>query len=392
MKKNKFILIVIIISLITIIFGVVFGNMLFNEEQELLLEEEVVTENRVSFVGVGDNLLHSTVYKDAKTSSGSYDFTNMYSEVKPLISQSDIAFINQETPIAGTDMGLSNYPLFNGPTEVAQNLEDVGFDLASLATNHSLDKGVEGLERTYEAFAKTDILTAGSATSQEMSNEIVTFEKNGITFSFLAYTYGTNGMSANNDYSVSYLEKEKITKDIEKAKLISDSVIVSAHWGNENVFEPTEFQEEFAQLFADLEVDVVIGHHPHTIQPVEWKTGIKGNQTLIVYSLGNFVGNMLSVDNSIAGMISFDFLKKSDTNDVTIENVEWIPLVIHFEGSESVGNSKNFMVYPLEKYTQELSEKHFLDGYNQQRVTVDYIYKRTKETINEEFYTQKNKE
>jgi poly-gamma-glutamate synthesis protein (capsule biosynthesis protein) len=140
-------------------------------------------------------------------------------------------------------------------------------------------------------------------------------------------------------------------------------------------------------LFADLEVDVVIGTHPHSINPVEWIKGANGNETLVVYSLGNFIGGMLSVDNILSGMISFDFVKDSKSGDISVENVKWIPLVIHFEGNQAniLEERDNYSVYKLEDYTDKLSEKHVLNGYEGQVVSIDSLTQKTKEVIDEEF-------
>lgn len=286
----------------------------------------------VSFMGVGDNLIHETVYNDALQDDGTYDFSKMYTNFKKDAKESDIAFINQETVLGGESLGLSGYPTFNSPTEIAKNLEKAGFNLANLATNHCLDRGEQGIANELEAFSNTNIVTDGVYTSQEAFNAIPTFKKKGITFSFLAYTYGTNGIAPDYDYNVSYLDDDQIKSDVQKAKEISDVVIVSAHWGDENTFEPNDLQKHYAQLFADCGVDVVIGTHPHTIQPVKWIKGNSGNKMLCVYSLGNFIGGMLTTDNAIGGEIKFDFVKKNDK--ITIENVKWIPTVIHFEGNQ----------------------------------------------------------
>lgn len=296
-------------------------------------ETKTSEETVVSFMGVGDNLIHETVYNDALQDDGTYDFSKMYTNFKKDAKESDIAFINQETVLGGESLGLSGYPTFNSPTEIAKNLEKAGFNLANLATNHCLDRGEQGITNELEAFSNTNIVTDGVYTSQEAFNTIPTFKKKGITFSFLAYTYGTNGIAPDYDYNVSYLDDDQIKSDVQKAKEISDVVIVSAHWGDENTFEPNDLQKHYAQLFADCGVDVVIGTHPHTIQPVKWIKGSSGNKMLCVYSLGNFIGGMLTTDNAIGGEIKFDFVKKSDK--ITIENVKWIPTVIHFEGNQN---------------------------------------------------------
>lgn len=349
--------------------------------------KQEVKDTVVSFVGVGDNLIHDTVYKDAEKEDGSYDFTKMYADIKDEVKDSDIAFINQETVLGGTQLGLSGYPTFNSPTEIAKNLETIGFNLVNLATNHCLDKYESGISNELAAFSETEMIVNGVYTSQEAYEQIPMFKKKGITFSFLAYTYGTNGIEAPNPYNVSYFSDEKITSDVAKAKEISDVVIVSAHWGDENTFAPNDYQKHYAQLFADLKVDVVIGTHPHTIQPVEWVNGAEGNQTLVVYSLGNFIGGMLTTDNAIGGMISFDFVKDAKTKEINIKNVKWTTTIIHFEGNQNniLAERYNYKVYQVKNYTDELANKHVLNGFEGNVVSLDYINTKTNEVISEEF-------
>lgn len=348
-------------------------------------ETKTSEETVVSFMGVGDNLIHETVYNDALQDDGTYDFSKMYTNFKKDAKESDIAFINQETVLGGESLGLSGYPTFNSPTEIAKNLEKAGFNLANLATNHCLDRGEQGIANELEAFSNTNIVTDGVYTSQEAFNTIPTFEKKGITFSFLAYTYGTNGIAPDYDYNVSYLDYDQIKSDVQKAKEISDVVIVSAHWGDENTFEPNDLQKHYAQLFADCGVDVVIGTHPHTIQPVKWIKGSSGNKMLCVYSLGNFIGGMLTTDNAIGGEIKFDFVKKSDK--ITIENVKWIPTVIHFEGNQNniMEVRYNYKAYKLSQYSDKLAKKHVLNGYDGNTVSIKYITNKTKEVIDEKY-------
>lgn len=342
-------------------------------------------DNVISLIAVGDNLIHETVYLDAEQSDGSYDFKKMYANVQDAVEAADISFINQETVLGGTELGLTGYPTFNSPTEIAQNLEDVGFNLANLASNHCLDKLDAGIENELAAFDKTNIVVDGVYDSQERFDTIPTFEVKGVTFSFLAYTYGTNGVEAPSSYNVSYFDEDQITDEVQRAKEISDVVIVSAHWGDENTFAPNDFQEKYAQLFADLGVDLVIGTHPHTIQPIEWIEGKDGNQTLVAYSLGNFLGGMLTTDNAIGGMLCVDFQKNG--NSISIDTVKWKPTIIHFEGDQNdILNSRyNYAAYFVSDYTDELASEHVLNGYDGNVVSLDYINQVTNDVIDSKY-------
>lgn len=350
-------------------------------EDELVEEQEEV---RVALKAVGDNLIHETIYLEALQSDGTYDFSHLYANVANDIQASDIAFINQETIIGGSSLGIAGYPSFNTPTEMIQNLHDVGFNLLNLATNHSLDRGQQGIANTLLALRNNPtMIYDGIAESTLEYNTIPTFEKNGITFSFLAYTYGTNGIQAPYSYSVSYFDEGQIRSDVATAKAISDVVIVSAHWGDENTFVPNSFQTYYAQLFADLEVDLVIGTHPHVIQPLEVLTGVNGNETLVAYSLGNFTGGMLSTNNAISGMLELEFVKHPEREEITMENIVWTPLIIHFEGNQNniLAERYHYTTYKVADYTDALAQQHVLNGYAGNMVSLDYINQITAQVI-----------
>lgn len=350
---------------------------------------EETKDRIVSFVGVGDNLIHEMIYVEADKAAGSekdgsYDFTGMYTQVKQDITKADLAYIDQESILGGDDLGISGYPTFNSPAAVADAVADTGFDLVNTANNHCLDMYQTGIDTSSAIWAKQKgIITAGTYTSSEDRAKIRTIERNGIKFSFLAYTYGTNGIEPPHEYSVAYFDEEQIKEDVAAAKKISDVVIVSAHWGDENVSAPTQFQKKYAQLFADLQVDVVIGEHPHVIQPVTWVEGKEGNKTLVVYSLGNFLSGMLDVDNVLSGMIKFDFVKHEDSGKITVENVKWEPLITHYSGDakDILNTRKDFKVYKLRDYRADLAKQHGLNGYEGQKVEIEDLYKRTESII-----------
>lgn len=357
-------------------------------KESSVIEEPVQEEEKetvISFVGVGDNLIHETVYLDAQQEDGTYDFTKMYANVKDDIQSADIAFINQETVLGGEDLWLSGYPSFNSPTEIAKNLKDTGFDIANIASNHTLDRQQAGIDATIAAMDEAGIVHDGAYSSQEQFDTIPVFEVKGVKFSFLAYTYGTNGIEPENSWSISYFDEDQIRSDVARAKEISDVVIVSAHWGDEHAHEPNDFQKYYAQLFADLGVDVIVGTHTHSIEPVEWLTGENGNRTLCIYSLGNFIGGMLTSNNATGGMIKFDFVKNDE--GITVQNVKWTPTFIHFEGDQNniLDVRYNYSVYKLSQYTDELASRHVLNGYEGETVSVEQIRSLTESVIDSQF-------
>lgn len=379
------------ISIVILSFLLCACNSTSNQEAEqgTSFPKDDPATTKVSFIGVGDNLIHEMIYLQAdkaagKEGDGTYDFTPMYAHVKKDIESADLAYIDQESIIGGDDLGISGYPTFNSPDQVARDVAATGFDLVNTANNHCLDMYQTGIDHSSKIWnEQKGIITAGTYTSKEDRNTIRIIERNGIKFSFLAYTYGTNGIEAPHDYSVAYFDEDQIRSDVAEAKKISDVVIVSAHWGDENVSEPNEFEIKYAQLFADLGVDVVVGEHPHVIQPVEWVKGKDGNQTLVIYSLGNFLSGMLDVNNVLSGMIRFDFVKNNESGEIQIKNVKWEPLITHYTGdaNDILNTRKDFTVYKLSDYSDELAAKHGLNGVDGQSVTITDLYTRTKNVI-----------
>ena len=352
------------------------------------VENQASEEKRVSFVGVGDNLIHNVIFEEAQLEDGTFDFKPMFENVAEDIEVADLAFINQETLMGGDDFGFSGYPAFNTPSDMADNLNTLGFDLVNGASNHSLDKGKQGVINTLEIWDKQkNMVFTGVFDSQEERDTIPVIERDGVTFSFLAYTYGTNGIEPDVSYRLNYFDEALITQDIERAKQISDFVIVSAHWGDEHMLEPNEFQKKYAQLFADLEVDAVIGTHPHVIQPIEWVEGKNGNQTLVVYSLGNFLSAMSTgtENNMLGGMISFDFVMAEE--EKTLENVKWDATVMHYTGnkSDNTDSRKAFRIYQLDDYTEEIASQHTLNSSQGNQISKESLQKTTKTVIDAEF-------
>lgn len=277
--------------------------------------------SRFSFVAVGDALIHQGVYNAARVEDGAFDFRPMLRLVNDRIARHNLAFYNQETILGGTGLGLSTYPCFNSPQEVGDAFIDAGFNLVSLANNHTLDRRENGVLRSLEYWSdKERVLTAGSHSTQEDRDEIRTVEVNGITCALLAYTTLTNGLKppAGKKYYVNVYDPETATADVEKAKGKADVIIVSMHWGSEYVFTPTTAQTEIAEHLAELGVHIVLGHHPHVVQPVTMV-----GDTLVIYSLGNFLSAQRELFKLVGLLVSLDVVKTETPEGVKIslENV-----------------------------------------------------------------------
>ncbi len=313
-------------------------------------------ETRLSFVAVGDNIIHSAIMEDAARHAKDgkeYDFTYIYDNVRDEISEADIAFVNQETPLGGKALGYFGYPNFNGPREAGDALVDCGFDIVCIATNHMADLRDKGLQGTIDYWEGQPVTLVGGYRNKSDYDNIRVHEKDGVKIAMLAYTYGTNGMtlSAGSELVIPLINEEDIRRQVPLAKEAGDIVIVNMHWGTDSSFTVTQEQQKYAQLLCDLGVDVIIGEHPHVLQPMEWLEGTDGNKTLLTYSIGNFLSTMYNDYFMVGGMLSFDIVKNQ--KGTAVENVQLIPTVTFYDVNRS-----NLSIYFLDEFTEELASAH----------------------------------
>lgn len=351
--------------------------------------DEVKEDSVVSFMAVGDNLIHGAIYMDAKARHGKYEFRDMYEPVKEFVQSKDIAYINQETMLGGTQLGLSHYPMFNSPQEVGEALVDTGFDWIKTASNHSMDKFEKGILSSLEFWNQyEDVVTVGTNTSFEEQKENKYIVRNDVKFGVLGYTYGTNGISlpSGKEYLVNLIDKDRIKEDVERLKGTCDSILVSIHWGEEYSTTPNAQQKELAQFMADLGVDVIIGEHPHVIQPMDWVTGKDGNETLVIYSLGNFLSSQDTTKGMLGGCAAFDIRKNGETGKITVENVKWYPTMTHYDmGGNYAAGTRNYKVYLLKDYSNEMAKNHGLNPRVNYEITRDYLIQLTEKIMNDKF-------
>ena len=368
--KKKLVYIVLLIVLLSGLIIYLFIQNKPKEEKEIKKEtkeeikEETPKTSKLSLVMVGDALLHSSLYRDGYK-NGKYDFTSQLEFIKPIIKNYDLAFYNQESILGGTEIGLSDYPTFNSPQEFGDAMIDAGFNLVSLANNHTLDRGEKAVLNSCEYWKNKDVLTAGSYSTAEEANEIKIKEKNGIKYTLLAYTYGTNGIKVpeGKEYLVNIYSDEKAKSDIEKVRDKVDLLLVSMHWGTEYRTEPTAEQKRQAEYLSSLGVNIIIGTHPHIIEPITYI-----NDTLVIYSLGNFISAQ-STNNDYNTMVelmsSVDIIKEQKHGQTTIKldnlNNELLYNYYH-KGSRWT----NFKVVPFSKMNENYNSdyKRLYDKYS----------------------------
>ncbi|GHV94599.1 capsular polysaccharide biosynthesis protein [Spirochaetia bacterium] len=323
--------------------------------------EEKPPRHSLTLLATGDNLLHETIL----TSSPDYDFTPLYTKVKSLIESADLAFVNQETVMAGEKFGYSGYPRFNTPQTLAKTLAETGFDIVNHANNHAMDMGPDGLLSTMDLWDSMPGLVCIGVQRSEEKQHIIT--KNNIRLGFLAYTYGLNGFMLPKDkpWLVSLINREKMAEDIDTLRPLCDFLIVSMHWGDEYDLEPSAAQLGLASFLAEHNVDLVIGHHPHVLQRFELLPRPDGKNTFCFYSLGNFVSHQRQKEKILGALLYVKF-EKEDA-ELSITDTGLIPVVSHFDQKYL-----NTSVFPLYSYTKELLNEH--RNVWDKSMTMEYFY------------------
>lgn len=326
------------------------------EETEVPSESEE-GEPEVTICMVGDILLHTVIEEEACQEDGTYNFDALFEHVKDDIESADIAIANQEVIIGGEELGVTGYPSFNAPYPIGDALVNAGFDVVCQGTNHALDKGKKGLTNCMNFWEEKhpEIGVLGINRSQEQRDHIYVCEKNGIRIAILNYTFGTNGIPMPSDmpYAVNLLDEEQVVSDLKKADELADFVVVCPHWGTEYYLGISDQQKKWTDLFVKNGVDLVLGTHPHVIEPIETVSDEEtGNQMLVYYSLGNFVSSTSCTGEGIAnrsfGGMAQVTVARNQSGQVVIKDYGVEALVCHLEPGIN-GNT----VYRLADYTEE---------------------------------------
>ncbi len=244
-------------------------------------------EQRVRLLFAGDAMCHYPQIESARGEDGTIDFRSKFAATKPYFDRADIAIVNFETTIS-PDGRYSGYPAFSSPAEYADALHWLGTDVAMLANNHCCDRGARGIHSTIAKLDTLGIAHTGAFHSAEdfSRNEILRIEHQGVKFAFINYTYGTNGIPTPKDCKVNRIDTVDIANALKRATVDSDCVVACMHWGDEYMRQPSFTQRKLAQFLHRNGVDLVIGSHPHVVQPT-----VATDEQITVYSLGNFISN-----------------------------------------------------------------------------------------------------
>ena len=345
------------------------------------IPEPIPEDKTIRLLAVGDNLFHAGVHLTGKQSDGTYDFSFLFETIQPYLDEADIKIINQETILGGNHRGNDGhlgYPLFNSRTEVGDAIAKAGFNVVTHSTNHTADQGLDGLLHcaTYWEENHPEVLISGIRSEAADEIDIPTMEIEGVTFAFLNYTYGPNLGSFPSQYEgymdmlCYYDEKNRmidftsinpeVLSDIKRAEELADIVVVCPHWGTEYTTTQSSYQEEFALQMTEAGADLIIGTHPHVVQPVSYIESENGNKALCYYSLGNYVSTQKQVECMLEGMAVVTYTVTHDGQiSINEEETGVIPLVCQYtQGSVRIEN-----IYFLNDYTEELAKKHGMYTY-----------------------------
>lgn len=343
--------------------------------QESLSTEPEFEEYDIHLMALGDNLIHMGVVYTGKQDDGSLDYSFLFEGVSDFLNKADIKIINQETPMAGNQLGFSGYPHFNSPTEIGDAIADAGFNVVLQATNHSADQGINGIDNCV-AFWQTypEILLCGIHEATD-SPEIPLLTIKDKTFAILNYTYGPNYGSAPDNLAnrmniLCDINEEtktidfttlnpQVIEDIKEADAIADMVIVCPHWGTEYATTPSSYQESFALEMTAAGADVILGTHPHVVQPVSMIEADNGNTSLCYYSLGNYVSTQKNGQSMLEAMAWITFHVTENGISLSLEDTGVIPLVCHYTS----GPVRIEKMYLLEDYTEEQATSHGIISY-----------------------------
>ncbi|MEV5964768.1 CapA family protein [Kribbella sp. NPDC051952] len=285
--------------------------------------------DRLTLVATGDVLLHERLWTTAKRDGdgGSWDFAPLMRSVKPLVQQADLSIAHLETPLAPLGGPYHGYPLFQGPPQMAAALKQTGYDVCTTASNHSFDGGAAGVDRTLNTLEKAGLKHAGTARSRSEAETPTIVEANGVKVASLSFTFGFNGLPYPNGQTWRAGKLDAATI-IRKAKEARDQgaeiVVVSCHWGTEYSKKANDEQRELAsQLLADSNIDLIIGHHAHVVQPMEQING-----KWVAYGLGNLVAAHREPDSIKAEGLLTRFTFRRDGDRWTTEQAEYAPLLM----------------------------------------------------------------
>lgn len=326
-------------------------------EQELktpqAAQPEVKPTGTIRLIATGNNFAYESVNSAAKQADGSVNYLPMMNGFKTFFDRSDIRLCHQTTPGGGDTDGLaiSAYPTFNAPREWSSGFAALGCNLVGLASDHMNDKGQVAIDNTLKTWdsAQNVLAVAGANRSAEEQAKIRYFSVKSVKFAYLAYTTTSQNNPAA-PFGVNIYSDELASQQVAEARKNAQLVIVSMHWGGEEAADITADMDRIAQHLASLNVDVVVGGGPRVVHPAKILGGSEGHQTLVWFSLGNFLNSELPANNLIGGMAVMDF----DVASLQIKDPKLMPVYMHYEwtaaqkAANQVNSRHSFLLWPLD--------------------------------------------
>ena len=369
-KKLLLILFIILLIFIIFIFNKYNKNAKTNTNTENNSTETTLSNKNTkqdtaepitfTLTSLGDTLCHNTQYWDAYNSkTNEYDFSYVYEDIKNYTLSSDITIGSLETTFAGKEKGYSNYPTFNTPDSLATALKNIGVDVVSLAGNHALDYGYTGLCRTIDVFNNIGLSHLGTYKTAEDQEKILIKDVKGVKIAFINYTYGTNGIPvpSGKEFCVNLIDKDFIKKQINQAKEQNvDMIVACMHLGTEYRTTANSEQKDLANFLFENGVDVILGNHPHVLEPMEKKTITLQDGTtkevFVVYALGNFTADQRDEITRDSAILNLTITKNSDSK-ISIDKVNYVPIYMYKNTNVS---THKFKILDIEKTIKDYEE------------------------------------
>lgn len=376
-KKIKVILASLLIVCSVLVINSIISNNVVTTKGASIDEKEVIKENdkkgffnrfslgrKVNISAVGDIILHDEqIWSAYNEENKAYDFMNNFKYVKNFIEKSDIAYGTIEGTYAGEEIGYSGYPNYNGPDSMIDALKDTGFDIINVATDHSLDKGVEGASKTGEKIDK-DMTSIGN-------KKYIIKKVKGIEIGFTSYTYESkegelNGHKIPEDMNLNTFSYNKLDNGLEEMKALveemknegAEFIVFGMHWGVEYKTEPSKYQVKIAEALNEYGVDLILGSNPHVVQPIEEIEGENGNKTLVAYSLGNFISNQrleTMGDRRTADGVILNLTLDKSRKGVKIEKWDYTPTWVYKIPREN--KKSDYYILPVEETLNRKKKK-----------------------------------
>lgn len=334
---------------------------------------ESTGKKRLRFIATGDMIPHDAINQAAKQEDGSYEYSSMFGEMKSLFDDADVRFCNQAVLGGGVEFGITGYPSFNAPTEFSRDMNELGCNVVNTGSNHTNDFNQQVISASVAAWDDQPNMyaVAGANRSDEEKQKVRYFESKGVKFAFVSYTTYSNEPSPNS-YSVTMYNEELARTQLAEARSKADIVITSMRWGTEYSSEVNAQQKTWAKTVTNLGADIVVGHGPHVLEPVERLTTTDGREAIVWYSLGNFFNAQLDPEALFNGIAAMDI--NPDTKK--IETAQYLPVYMHYEwtaadkAKQNLLARKNFSMYTFEDGQEALAVSQNDTTFDEQKARI----------------------